>query len=99
MSSTHITSRDNSLLRQARSVRDGKIKDLIFVEGLRLCEEAFRSQLSIEAIIYSKQLAKKERAAAVIEQLAGVAKCTASVSEKLLESISFTKNHKDSVAM
>jgi len=95
----HITSRDNSLLRQARAVRDGKASDLIFIEGLRLCEEAFLSKLSIEAIIYSKQLAKKERAAAVIEQLAGVAKRAASVSEKLLESISYTKTPQGIVAL
>ncbi len=95
----HITSRDNSLLRQARAVRDGKTKDLIFVEGLRLCEEAFRSELSIEAIIYSKKLAAKERAAAAIEQLAGVAKRTASLSEKLLESISYTKTPQGIIAL
>jgi len=40
----HITSRDNSLLRQARAVRDGKLDDLIYVEGLRLSIEALRSQ-------------------------------------------------------
>ena len=95
----HITSRDNSLLRQARAVRDGKTKDLIFVEGLRLCEEAFRSKLAIEAIIYSNHLAKKERAADAIEQLAGVAKRAASVSEKLLESISYTKTPQGIVAL
>ena len=38
-----ITSRDNSLLRRARAVRDGKIEESIFVEGLRLCEEALSS--------------------------------------------------------
>jgi TrmH family RNA methyltransferase len=95
----HITSRDNSLLRQARSVRDGKTKDLIFVEGLRLCEEAFRSKLSIEAIIYSKQLAEKDRAAAAIEQLAGISKRAASVSEKLLASISYTKTPQGIIAL
>ena len=46
-----ITSRDNSLLRQARAVRDGKLDELIFVEGLRLCEEARRSNVTIEAVI------------------------------------------------
>lgn len=95
----HITSRDNSLLRQARAVRDGKTKDLIFVEGLRLCEEAFRSKLSIEAIIYSEQLAQKERAAATIAQLAGVAKRVVTVSEKLLESVSYTKTPQGVVAL
>jgi len=86
-----ITSRDNSLLRHARSVRDGKIEDLIFVEGLRLCEEAYRSKLEIEAVIVSEELARKERAAEVVDELSKVAKRTGFVSEKLLESISYTK--------
>jgi RNA methyltransferase, TrmH family len=87
----NITSRDNSLLRQARAVRNGKIDELIFVEGLRLCEEAYRSQLDIEAVIVSEELVRKDRAAGVIAELSRVAKRTASVSEKLLESISYTK--------
>jgi RNA methyltransferase, TrmH family len=86
-----ITSRDNSLLRQARAVRDGKIDELIYVEGLRLCEEAQRSNLEIEAVIVSEELLRKERAAQAIGELARVSKRTASVSEKLLESISYTK--------
>jgi TrmH family RNA methyltransferase len=87
----HITSRDNSLLRQARAVRDGKIDELIFVEGLRLCEEALRSNLNIEAVIVSEELLRKERAAAVIAELSRASKRVASVSEKLLESVSYTK--------
>jgi len=87
----HITSRDNALLRQARAVRDSKFEELIFVEGLRLCEEALRSGLDIEAVIVSEELLRKERAAGVINELSEVAKRTASVSEKLLESISYTK--------
>ena len=86
-----ITSRDNSLLRQARSVRDGKVDELIFVEGLRLCEEAQRSNLTIEAVIVSEELLAKERAAQAIAELSRVSERTASVSEKLLESISYTK--------
>jgi TrmH family RNA methyltransferase len=86
-----ITSRDNSLLRQARAVRDGKSEELIFVEGMRLCEEARRSNLEIEAVIVSEELLRKDRAAAAIDELSGVSKRVASVSEKLLESISYTK--------
>jgi TrmH family RNA methyltransferase len=86
-----ITSRDNSLLRRTRAVRDGKIEDLIFVEGLRLCEEALTSNLNIEAVIYSDHIAQKNRAAKLIAQLSDRAKASASVSEKLLESISYTK--------
>jgi TrmH family RNA methyltransferase len=87
----HITSRDNSLLRQARAVRDGKIDELIFVEGLRLCDEAHRSKLQIESVIVSEELLRKERAASVINELSRVSERVASVSEKLLASISYTK--------
>jgi len=86
-----ITSRDNSLLRLARSVRDGKTPELIFVEGLRLCEEALRSGLAIEAVIVSDELAPKEKAAGLVENLAAASKRTDFVSENLLETISYTK--------
>jgi len=87
----HITSRDNSLLRQVRGVRDGKIEELIFIEGLRLCEEAHRSNLEIEAVVVSEELLRKQRAATAIAELSQVSKRVASVSEKLLESVSYTK--------
>lgn len=86
-----ITSRDNPLLRRARAVRDGKVSDSIYVEGLRLCEEARTSGLKIQAVIYSEEIARKERAARLIEHLAQACEKVAIVSEKLLESISYTK--------
>src|SRR5713226_7560512 len=64
-----ITSRDNSLLRRARAVRDGKIEESIFVEGLRLCEEALSSGLNIEGDIHSEEIVRKERAAQLIAEL------------------------------
>ena len=91
MKTDYITSRDNSLLRQVRAVRDGKIDELIFVEGLRLCEEAYRSQLEIDAVVVSEELLRKDRAASAITALSKVAKRVASVGEKLLESVSYTK--------
>src|SRR5260370_35455845 len=86
-----ITSRHNSLLRRARAARDGKDETLIFVEGLRLCEEALRSGLEIEAVIYSEQIVKNERAARLIAELESLTGDSASVTKKLLESISYTK--------
>ena len=86
-----ITSHDNSLLRRARAVRDGKMKELIFVEGLRLCEEAFASGLKIDAVIFSEEIARKERAATFLQQAAQVCDRLVAVSEKLLASISYTK--------
>ena len=61
------------------------------MEGLRLCEEALRSGLKIEAAIYSEQLARKDRAVELLRELESVAAKAASVSEKLLESISYTR--------
>ncbi len=72
-------------------MRDGKIHDSIFIEGLRLCEEALKSELKIAAVIYSERLAKKQRAADLIHEVESVATKSGSVSEKLLESISYTK--------
>jgi RNA methyltransferase, TrmH family len=91
MNGETITSRDNSLLRQARAVRDGKVYELIFIEGLRLAEEAMRSDLKIESVIVSAELAQKEKAASLISELEQTSNRLASVSEKLLESISYTK--------
>lgn len=86
-----ITSRDNSLLRRARAVRDGKVEDLIFVEGLRLCEEALMSGLEIDSVIFSDEIQKKARAGTLIADLGKVCERLASVSEKLLETVSYTK--------
>src|SRR2546425_13017809 len=79
---TKITSRDNSLLRDAREIRDGKARESIFVEGLRLCEEALRSHLKIEAVIYSEHIARKDRAANLIHELESSATKSASVGER-----------------
>ena len=85
-----ITSRDNALLRQARAVRDGKADNLIFIEGLRLSEEALRSDLTLDSVIVSDELARKEKARNLIHELEAITDRTAVVSEKLLESISYT---------
>lgn len=87
----HITSRDNSLLRQARAVRDGKVDELIYVEGLRLCVEALKSKLTIEAVIASEELIRKEKASDAFAELSKASRRVGTVSEKLLESISYTR--------
>ena len=72
-------------------MRDGKEPASIFVEGLRLAEEALASGLKIEAVIYSEELARKERPAQLIRALENAGAKSASVTEKLLESISYTR--------
>lgn len=94
-----ITSRDNALLKLARSVRDGKEPQMIFIEGLRLCEEAVRSGLELQAVIYSDEIAGKDRAAAFLESVYGAAPKMAAVSESLLATISYTKTPQGIVAL
>lgn len=94
-----VTSRDNSLLREARQVRDGKVDELIFVEGLRLCEEALRSGLRIAAVIVSDELARKPKASSLIAELEQKSERAAIVSERLLESISYTKTPQGMVVL
>ena len=86
-----ITSRDNSLLKQARAVRDGRVDELIFVEGMRLCEEALLSGLKIHAVVFSDEIARKEKPAELIEKLAGACDRLVCVSEKLLTYVSYSK--------
>jgi RNA methyltransferase, TrmH family len=96
---TAITSRDNTVLRLARATRDGKSSDLIFIEGLRLCEEALRSKLEIDTIIYSEEIAEKERAANFLKEASQVCSRLRSVSEKLLSTISYTKTPQGIIAL
>jgi RNA methyltransferase, TrmH family len=44
-----ITSSSNERIKHARRVREGREPELIFIEGLRLAEEAFNTGLTIEA--------------------------------------------------
>ncbi len=86
-----ITGRNNSVLRQAREVRDGKHRDLIFIEGIRLCEEAVNSDLSIKSVIYSPDVLKNERAASLIETLRDRNELVTETTTELLTTISDTK--------
>jgi TrmH family RNA methyltransferase len=86
-----ITSRENSLIRHTRAVRDGRVEDVIFVEGMRLCEEALTSGLRIHAVMFSDEIARKEKPAELIEKLATACERLVCVSEKLLTYISYSK--------
>jgi TrmH family RNA methyltransferase len=91
MNAEMITSRDNSLLRHVRAVRDGKVEDQIFVEGVRLCEEALTSGLRIHAVVFSEEIARKKEPAALIERLSAVCDRLVCVNEELLAYVSQSK--------
>ncbi len=91
MTSETINSRRNPLAQRARAVRDGRERGLVFVEGVRLCEEALRASLVFEAVMYTRALTVDERGNALLDRLREVCRNTHAVSEDVLESVSDTK--------
>jgi TrmH family RNA methyltransferase len=66
-----ITSRQNSLVKLMRAVRDGREEGLIFIEGVRLCEEAAAQlDLQITDVICTPRLSETKRGVKLLEQLA-----------------------------
>jgi TrmH family RNA methyltransferase len=86
-----ITSRDNALVRRARAVCGDHLDDLIFIEGVRLCEEAVLSSLSIQDVLYTQRLASEERGARLLHELSKRCKRMTAVSEQVFVSVSDTK--------
>lgn len=94
-----ITSRDNPLARRARAIRDGKAEGRIFIEGLRLAEEAARSSLAIDSVLCTEKFAQDERGGMLLAQLKAKQEEEQQqqqritfVSEKVFASVSDTKS-------
>jgi RNA methyltransferase, TrmH family len=99
MTSETITSRKNPLAQRARAVRDGREKELVFVEGVRLSGEALRASVAFEAVMYTRALTEDERGSALLKGLREVCQHTYAVSEDVLESVSDTKTPQGVVAL
>jgi TrmH family RNA methyltransferase len=96
---TNINSRRNPLAQRARAVRDGREKEFVFVEGVRLCEEALSASLEFELVLYARSLADDVRGASLLASLRGVCRNTHPVSADVLESVSDTKTPQGVVAL
>lgn len=71
-------------------MRDGRVAGEIFIEGLRLAEEAVAANLEITDCFFTNEFAETERAANLIKKLADAR--PVNVSAKLLASISDTQS-------
>lgn len=92
MDSGIISSRHNSLVRHARAVRGGReSQDQIFIEGLRLAEEAVRSRLVIQDVLYTEKFQQEERGSRLLEELKAEGSRLSLLSEDALASISDTR--------
>jgi TrmH family RNA methyltransferase len=86
-----LTSRHNPLIQHARAVGKGASKESIFLEGLRLCEEAARARLDCEEVLYTEKFAADARAARLLEDLTRLNPRLTLVSEEVLASLGDTK--------
>jgi RNA methyltransferase, TrmH family len=83
-----ISSKDNPRLKHARSVRDGKVRDQIFVEGLRLCEEVLKTEIEIIDVFFSNEFNKTERSEHFLHNFPNANE----VPDQIFASISDTKS-------
>jgi TrmH family RNA methyltransferase len=65
-----ITSRQNPLIKRAQRVRAGDEPGFMFIEGVRLVEEAVASDIAVEAVIYTLECASGERGRALLASIA-----------------------------
>lgn len=82
---TTITGRDNQKLKFARGVRDGREPGYIFLEGVRLAEEAQRSDVEIVEVLVNESFRVKNEGS-------GMDKNASVVAERIFDSITETKN-------
>lgn len=94
-----ITSRKNPFVQRARAVREGRERGLIFVEGLRLCEEAEAAALDFEFVLYDAALEREERAARLLDALRRRCREVWAASREVVESASDTKTSQGVIAV
>lgn len=99
MTSETITSRKNPLAQRARAVRDGRERGFVFVEGVRLCEEALHASMEFDAVLFAHSLADDARGASLLDSLRAVCQHTQAVSADVLDSVSDTKTPQGLVAL
>lgn len=78
------------LVQRAKSVRDGKTPELIFIEGVRLCEEAVRT-LTLESVLYSPKLLRQARGEQLLDECAQRGCTPVEVKESMLDAAADTK--------
>ncbi|HXG93685.1 MAG TPA: RNA methyltransferase [Blastocatellia bacterium] len=87
-----ITSRQNPLVKRFRRVRVGSERHLVFIEGVRLVEDALRAGAHFESVAYTATLEANERGLALLDELQQVPCRGAHVSKQVMEAICDTQN-------
>lgn len=86
-----ISSRDNQKLKFVRAVRDGREASKIFVEGLRLCEEIFKTPIKIQFVCFTSKFLQTARGQTLIELISTRKAELFEVEERIFDTLSDTK--------
>jgi TrmH family RNA methyltransferase len=87
-----ITSRQNPLVKRFRRVRAGGERHLIFLEGVRLIEDALAAGAHFETVAYSPALEATDRGLALLDALQRVPCRGAHVSKQVMDAIADTES-------
>lgn len=86
-----ITSRQNPLVKRFRRVRAGTDRPHVFLEGVRLIEDALNARAHFEVVAFTTALQSNERGAVLLEALEAVQCRGALVSEQVMKAIAGTE--------
>lgn len=86
-----ITSRQNPLVKRFRRVRTMGERQHVFLEGVRLIEDAIAAGAHFESVAFTAELESSERGAALLDLLRRVQCRGALVSKQVMEAIAETK--------
>jgi TrmH family RNA methyltransferase len=86
-----ITSRHNPLVKRFRRVRAMGERQHVFLEGVRLIEDAINSGARFESVAFTAELESSERGAALLDSLRRVQCRGALVSKQVMEAIADTQ--------
>jgi RNA methyltransferase, TrmH family len=94
-----ITSKQNPLIRRFRRVRAGDERHLVFIEGIRLIEDALGAGAHFESVAYSTTLESSERGRHLQDRLLTVRCRGAFVPQQVLEFMADTESPQGVVAL
>jgi len=86
-----ITSRQNPLVKRFRRVRSGSERQHIFLEGVRLIEDALNASARFESVAFTAALEVSERGSILLDALRAVQCRGALVSKQVMEAIADTE--------
>lgn len=87
-----ITSRQNPLIKRFRRVRAGHEPHFVFIEGVRLVEDALGAGAHFESIAYTSALEASERGLALMDSLQQVPCRGAHVSRQVMDYLADTES-------